>query len=58
MKSTGGCQVLFMVRRAFEKQLISYNPISRGYEMLSEPLQLDGQQLGMLLPAVIAMQVR
>lgn len=47
-----------MVRRAFEKQLISYNPISRGYEMLSEPLQLDGQQLGMLLPAVIAMQVR
>ena len=47
-----------MVRRAFEKQLMSYNPRSRGYEMLSEPRELDGQKLGMLLPAVIAMQVR
>lgn len=50
-------QVLFMVRRVLDKQLIRYNPTSRDYEMLPEPRQLDNQHIGMLLPAVIALQV-
>jgi hypothetical protein len=50
-------QVLFMVRRVLDKQLIRYNSTSRDYEMLPEPRQLDNQHIGMLLPAVIALQV-
>ncbi len=47
-----------MMRRVLDKQLVSYNSRSRGYELLPEPRQLDNQHVGMLLPAVIALQVK
>lgn len=46
-----------MVRRELDRQQLFYNPISENYEALFQSRLLDIQQLGMLLPAVIALQV-
>jgi hypothetical protein len=50
-------QVVFIISKDLDKQVMTYNAKTGKYEELHEPHELNRELLAMLLPGVIAMQV-
>lgn len=53
-----GEQLMFSIPRGLDKQVRCHNPATGQYEDVPEPWTLDRELMAMLLPAVIAVQVR